>query len=260
MATTDAVWNEHDTTPDAIEAALRRLLAERHAENESFVPARVLNMITFVDDEWSGEIANRLRRVGNYNASRLLVLSYDPRRDSLDARVSIASDVDPEPGQLALLREIVVVRIAPAPGRPADDRRPARGHRPADTPLVSAWSPGGRRHAAGALAGDAARLGRGARLAGRHRPCLRALRAGLRRRPCVAAHDPVARADRRHLRPGGAAPELCQLESVTVRHHVDSTVAAMLVVAWLASRLGWEIESLHSRRPRPRRQCPRRAG
>ena len=42
--------------------------------------------------------------------------------------------------------------------------------------------------------------------------------------------------------PGRGAPNSA-LTSVTVRHHVDSTVAAMLVVAWLASRLGWEIES-----------------
>jgi hypothetical protein len=44
--------------------------------------------------------------------------------------------------------------------------------------------------------------------------------------------------------PPGRRAELSALESVTVRHHVDSTVAAMLVVAWLASRLGWEIDSL----------------
>ena len=64
MSTTDAVWSAQGTTPDAIEAALRSLLVEVHAEDESLVPARVLNMIAFVDREWSGEIANRLRRVG----------------------------------------------------------------------------------------------------------------------------------------------------------------------------------------------------
>src|SRR3981189_912649 len=61
---TDAVWSARGTTPDAIEAALRQLLIERHAENEKFVPARVLNMIAFVDREWTGEIANSLRGVG----------------------------------------------------------------------------------------------------------------------------------------------------------------------------------------------------
>ena len=42
------------------------------------MPARVLNMIAFVEREWSGEIANRLRGVGRYHASRLVVLSYEP--------------------------------------------------------------------------------------------------------------------------------------------------------------------------------------
>src|ERR1700704_3673464 len=92
MSRSDAVWSEEGTTPDAIEAALRKLLAERHAENGGYVPARVLNMIAFVDHEWSGEIANRLRGVGRYHASRTLVLAYEPRRERLDARVTIASE------------------------------------------------------------------------------------------------------------------------------------------------------------------------
>ncbi|HLB22238.1 MAG TPA: hypothetical protein VK605_08995, partial [Solirubrobacteraceae bacterium] len=111
MGRSDAVWSAEGTTPDRIEAALRALLAERHAESSSFIPARVLNMIVFVDDAYSGEIANRLRRVGRYAASRLVVLSYEAKRQRLDARVSIASDGEPAPGQLALLRETVIVRL-----------------------------------------------------------------------------------------------------------------------------------------------------
>ena len=37
-AVSDAVWSEQGTTPDAIEAALRELLAERHAENGGSCP------------------------------------------------------------------------------------------------------------------------------------------------------------------------------------------------------------------------------
>ena len=37
----DVVWSAQGTTPDAIEAALRRLLAQRHAENPSLAPARL---------------------------------------------------------------------------------------------------------------------------------------------------------------------------------------------------------------------------
>ena len=62
------VWAEQDTTPDAIEAALRELLRERHAANHALAPARVLNLIVVVDREWKGEIANRLERVGRYHA------------------------------------------------------------------------------------------------------------------------------------------------------------------------------------------------
>jgi hypothetical protein len=54
------VWSEQDTNPDAIEAALRELLRERHAANEALAPARVINLIVIVDREWKGEVANRL--------------------------------------------------------------------------------------------------------------------------------------------------------------------------------------------------------
>jgi hypothetical protein len=247
MATSDAVWEERDTTPDAVEAALRRLLAERHAENDAFVPARVLNMITFVDDEWSGEIANRLRNVGNYNASRLLVLSYEPRRESLDARVSIAAVGDPAPGQLALLREVVVVKIG-------------RRHLPdlltiADPLVVTdlptlLWSPHGHPEVVDTLL----ELSQAMLLDSVEEPVWRDaidrafalseqayvvdlawLRTTPWRERIAASFDPAPR-----------RAELQTLTSVTVRHHLDSTVAAMLVVAWLASRLGWEIDSLRS--------------
>ena len=111
MEKSDAVWSEEGTTPDAIEAALRGLLFERHAENEGFMPARVLNMIAFVDRAWSGEIANRLRGVGRYHASRMLVFQFEPGRTRMDAHMSIASEGDPALGELALLRETIVVDI-----------------------------------------------------------------------------------------------------------------------------------------------------
>ncbi len=142
----DAVWSAEGTTPDEIEAALRELLIEVHAKNEDVVPARVLNMIVFVDRAWTGEIANRLRGVGRYHASRMLVFAYEPKRASLDARVTIAIRLRPPcPARLALLRETVVVETRrPPPRRPAHDRRPARGHRPADAAVVAARPPRGR--------------------------------------------------------------------------------------------------------------------
>jgi hypothetical protein len=38
--------------------------------------------------------------------------------------------------------------------------------------------------------------------------------------------------------------ELDAIASVAVRHHPDSTVAAMLFIGWLASRLQWQVEPL----------------
>ena len=47
--------------------------------------------------------------------------------------------------------------------------------------------------------------------------------------------------------PPALRPELRAIESLTVRHHPDSTVAAMLLIGWLASRLGWETSPLSRR-------------
>src|SRR5215208_6347729 len=107
----DSRWAAQDTTPGEIENALRQMLIERHTENESFSPARALNMVCVVDKAWSGEVANRLRHVGRYHASRTIVLAVEPKRTRLDAVATIASDVHPKAGEFALLRETVVVDI-----------------------------------------------------------------------------------------------------------------------------------------------------
>jgi glucose-6-phosphate 1-dehydrogenase len=53
---------EHDAGRDRGGAA--RAAAERHAESDGYVPARVLNLVCIVERQWSGEIANRLRASG----------------------------------------------------------------------------------------------------------------------------------------------------------------------------------------------------
>ncbi len=241
----DAVWSEQGTTPDEIESALRRLLVERHAENAKFVPARVLNMIVFVDHEWSGEIANRLRGVGRYHASRLVVLSYEPRRKRLDGRVTIASEGDPEKGELALLRESVIVDLGE---QHLDDLLTI-----ADPLVVTdlptlLWSPNGHHDVLDELltlaqavlvdsvdeplAPDA--LQRACALSDEaYVVDLAWLRSTPWRERVAAAFDPPA------LR-----RELSALNSVTVRHHPASTAAALLMIGWLASRLGWQRTEL----------------
>jgi len=245
----DAVWSEEGTTPDAIEAALRGLLIERHAEHEGYVPARVLNMIAFVDREWSGEIANRLRGVGRYNASRLLVLSFEPGRERMDAHMSIASEGDPSKGELALLRETVVVEIG--------DRHLHDLLTIADPLVVSdlptlLWSPHGHYEIVDELLALAQSVlvdsvDEPDAQEGIERACslskqayvvdLAWLRSTPWRERVAASFDPL------RLR-----PELYAIERLTVRHHPASTVAAMLFVGWLASRLNWQTDPLTAER------------
>src|SRR5215212_7724541 len=91
-ATDQAVWEAQDTTPSAIEGALRKLLTERYHEDQAFVPARVLNLIAIVDADWRGEIENRLERVGRFHPSRTLLCSVERRRTTIDARVSMGAE------------------------------------------------------------------------------------------------------------------------------------------------------------------------
>ena len=245
MSRTDAVWSEQGTTPDAIEAALRGLLAERHAESTTFVPARVLNMIVFVDDAWSGEIANRLRGVGRYHASRLLVLSYESGRERLDARATIAADEDPAPGELALLRETVVVQIGE---RHLDDLLTIAAPLVVPDLPTLLWSPHGNAEIVDALLA----LSQAVLLDSLDEPSWRGAidRAGaLSRRAYVVdlawlRSTPWRERVAASFDPAPLRAELQAITSVSVRHHPDSTVAAMLLVGWLASRLGWRLGSL----------------
>src|SRR5439155_4680240 len=89
VAPSEEVWSERDASPSAIDAALRRMLAERHAEDPDFVPARVCNLIAIVDRDWRGEIENRLERVGRFHPSRTIVCAVEERRSTIDAVVAV---------------------------------------------------------------------------------------------------------------------------------------------------------------------------
>src|ERR1044072_7591660 len=107
----DSYWSARDTTPAAIEAALRDLVSERHRENEGYVAARARNMVTIVDADYSGESANRRRRAGRTPASRTVAGRVEPGRTPIDARATVASEADPRPGEFSLMRETVVVSV-----------------------------------------------------------------------------------------------------------------------------------------------------
>src|SRR5690349_24165831 len=100
----DDIWREDDTTPGAIEAALRKLFAARHKQERAYVPARVMNMVVIVDKDFRGEIENRLTRVGRYHPSRLVLSSVELGRRKLGAILRIGTDDAPPTGAISVRR------------------------------------------------------------------------------------------------------------------------------------------------------------
>jgi len=243
--TADSVWTAADTTPDAIEAALRAMLKERHSESASYVPARTLNLVCVVDKQWSGEIANRLRHVGGAHAARTIVCAVEPRRSAIDAVATIASDVHPRPGEFALLRETVVVDVGEQHLSHLDtivDPLVVT-----DLPTVL-WAPHGHQDAVGALIG----LAQVVLLDSVDEPDLRdALSRALRLLDDVYVVDlawlrstPWRERVAATFDPRGMREALRHISGVTVRYRPDSEASAFLYVGWLASRLGWRVGTL----------------
>jgi glucose-6-phosphate dehydrogenase assembly protein OpcA len=241
------VWSAQDTTPDAIAAALRELLRERHATNRALAPARVLNLVVIVDREWKGEIANRLERVGRYHASRTILCAVEDGRETLDAfavmsygEVSAGGlavtyeriEIDVGPSQLARLDTVVDPVLAP------------------DLPTML-WAPHGHEEGVDALlratdvilvdsddeADANVALGRCHELqSSAYVVDLSWLRTTPWRERLAGAFDPPERLS-----------QLGALSGVSVRHQPGSAASAALLVGWLASRLGWELPPLESR-------------
>jgi glucose-6-phosphate dehydrogenase assembly protein OpcA len=255
-AVSDSVWSARDTSPGEIEQALRRLLAERHQQHAGYVPARALNLVCVVDREWSGEIANRLRRVGRYHASRTIVCAVEDGRTTLDARATVASEVaEPRPGEFALLRETIVVDVGPEHLSQLD--------RIVDPLVVTdlatvVWSPHRHDDAVDALTTSFAggpplaqtvlvdsdddpepeeALRRVCRLSDRaYVVDLAWLRSTPWRERVAAAFDPPSR-----------RPELQTIARVAVRVREGSEVAGLLLLGWLCSRLGWRPSGMVQR-------------
>jgi glucose-6-phosphate dehydrogenase assembly protein OpcA len=237
----EEVWSERDTSPSAIESALRRMLAQHHADDPDFVPARVCNLIAIVEREWRGEVENRLEKVGRFNPSRTIVCAVEKRRTEIDAVVSLGMSGEHQEGEVAVGAERVELTIG-------------EGHlKRLETivdPLVVAdlmtivWAPHGHDQAIDALvrlAGvvlidtitapdPAAAVKRAAWLTERaYVVDLAWLRSLPWRERLASTFDPAP-----------WRPALREITSVTVRHHPESVVSATLLVCWLATRLGWE--------------------
>ena len=239
------VWSERDTTPGAIEEALRQLIIEQCARHDAYAPARVLNLVVVVDREWRGEVMNRLDRVGRYHPSRTILCAVEPDRKVIDATVAITAIDDPKPGELAPTRERVLLDLGP--------HHLEKLSTIVDPLVVTdiatvVWSPHGHPEAVDALVhlaqvvlvdsvnepDAAAAVARAREVAGdAYVVDLAWLRSTPWRERVAATFDPAAWRD-----------ELGRIDSVTVRHQPQSTIAGLLFCGWLASRLGWEPGSL----------------
>jgi glucose-6-phosphate dehydrogenase assembly protein OpcA len=241
MTGTHAVWSGRDTTPSEIDAALRNLLAERHAQDETFAPARVLNLVAIVERDWRGEIENRLENVGRFHPSRTIVCAVERRRTTIDAWASMGAEAASAGGMVRVGEERVELTIG--------DPHLKRLETIVDPLLVPdlatvVWAPHGHDDAVDSLIGLAqvvlidsvqtadprSAVSRASWLWDRaYVVDLAWLRSTPWRERIASTFDP--------LRWRSA---LGELTAVTVRHHSDSAVAGGLILGWLASRLGWE--------------------
>ena len=245
MATIDTVWRARDTKPGDIDAALRASLSEIHRDNAGYVPARVLNLVCVVDKQYSGEIANRLRRVGRYHPSRTIVCSVDADRTTLDAVATISAPSEVRDGDIGLLRETIVVECG--------ERHLPHLDRIVDPLVVTdlltcVWAPHGHAQAVDSLLDlsqivlldsvdepdPADALHRARQLSEKvYVVDLAWLRSTPWRERIAATFDPDP-----------VRPELRTIDGITIRHHPDSAAAALLMIGWLASRLDWRVGPL----------------
>jgi glucose-6-phosphate dehydrogenase assembly protein OpcA len=239
-AVSEDVWSERDTTPDAIEAALRELLRERHAANEALAPARVLNLVVIVDREWKGEIANRMQGVGRYQASRTVLCAVEEGRQQLDATVVMSYD-EPKNGGIGVIRESVEIDMGPEHLASIDTI--------VDPVVVSElptvlWSPHGHQDAMRKLMAmvdvvliDSDDLQEPQPAFERASELLQSayvvdlawLRTTPWRERLAASFDPPSR--RKALK---------KIDGIQVRHRASSVASGALLAGWLASRLSWQ--------------------
>jgi glucose-6-phosphate dehydrogenase assembly protein OpcA len=239
------VWRERDTTPGAIETALREMFVERHKEERAYVPARVMNLVVIVDADFRGEIENRLQRVGRYHPSRLVLCAVESGRRKLDAWATIGTEDAPQSGEIAVGRERVELLMG--------ERHLAKLDAIVDPLVVSdlatmVWAPHGHADAVDSLR----RLAQIVLIDSLEAPDMPSaldraeslskdlyvvdlawLRSTPWRERVAAAFDSPRR-----------RPELKAISGVTVRHREDSLASAVLFCGWLGSRLGWQPGSL----------------
>ena len=241
-AALEDVWSAEDTTPAAVDGALRELLRRRHAETGSAVaPARTLNLVAVVDQRWRGEVANLLERVEQHHPSRTIVLAVASGRTTLDAWAAMTV----EEGALSVIRERIEIQVGAEHVAHLDAIVAAL--LVPDVPTL-VWAPHGHPEAIDSLAsradlvlidsGEEAQvhlaLARAGDLAERTHPIDMAwVRTSPWRESICALFDPP---DKRRT--------LLMLSALTVKHRQDSAASGLLLAGWLASRLGWRVNAL----------------
>ena len=238
-------WSAARTTPGEIAAALRRLLVACNAGAGACAPARVLNLVCVIDEEMSGAMTERLLQAGRFHASRTILCVVDPGRRSIGAVATLGAALHRSRGDFALLRETVTLELG--------ERHVAHLDTIVDALVVSdlptvVWCAHGHADAVRVLLPlaqvvlvDSSDRGDPAEALAHVCELLRRayvvdlawLRSTPWRERVAAAFD----------RPGRRA-ELGTIRAVTIRHHPGSAVAGLLLLGWLASRLGWQVDAL----------------
>ena len=254
------VWSARDTTPSAIEAALRELLGKRYQEDRTFVPARVMNLVVIVDRGFRGRGGEpaRARRPLPPVAAADRRGRRGPHRSSTPSRPSPPRTRCTSPG------------TSPS-GASAWRSTSGRSTSTASTRSSTRCSSRTSRRWCGRRT---ATTRRSRRCAGWPTSCSSTARTSPRSREAFERAADLARSayvvDLAWLRttpwreriaatfdPPPMRRALGAIDKVVVRHRADSTAAGVLLCGWLASRLGWRAEALVAPRRRADRPLPR---
>ena len=208
----------------------------------------MLNLVAVVDRDWRGEIVNRLEHTGRFHPSRMIVCAMEDGRSDIDAWATMTYDSDELAGGVRVGEERVEIDVGPG-----HLKRLGTIVDPLIVPDLATlvWSPHGHPEAVDALSDiadvfliDSVQDPDPAAAIRRAQELLRAgyvvdlawLRSAPWRERIASTFDPDV-----------WRPALADIESVTIRHHPESVESGMLLLGWLASRLGWEPGELMRR-------------
>jgi glucose-6-phosphate dehydrogenase assembly protein OpcA len=242
---TYGVWRAQRTSSAEVEAALRRMLAERYLERDCSVPGRSLNVICVVTPQRREATLERVKASSGRAASRVVLCVVDPGRTTIDATAELECGVHPGRGEFGLLREVVTLEVGELHRENLEAIvDPLLIH---DVPTVL-WAtsdptppPDGLEAIAEVMLLDSTESGRPGEALRRAERALQWgavvdlawLRSRFWRQRAAAMFDPP---DRR--------AELSAISAMSVRHHPASIAVALLFAGWLGSRLGWSLRAL----------------